>query len=165
LRSRALGSANSASRLTILENDFAMAKRYRLRIPRGIYEKMLLQARAELPNECCGMLAGVISDEGIGLVSHHFPLVNDLASPVFYQSFPFAAHKAIRSENIDPLAIYHSHPTSAPVPSRTDCARNHYGAEIIHLIISLQDARPQMRAWRLSESSFEEAEWECWEES
>ena len=144
-----------------------MAKRYKLRIPRSIYDAMLQQARAELPNECCGQLAGMIGEDGIGHVSHQFPLVNELASPVEYQSAPFAAEKAMRTLGIDLLAIYHSHPTSEPVPSRTDLDRNFYGEMsnysdgLIHLIISLKGGRPHLRAWRLGESSYEEAEWEC----
>ena len=145
-----------------------MAKRYRLRIPRDIYEAVLQQAQAELPNECCGLLAGVITDDGIGKVSHHFPLVNALASPVAYESEPksiLAAFKAMRAETIDLLAVYHSHPTSRPVPSRTDCARNYYGPDIIHLIVSLNSYPPESRAWRLMESSFEEVQWECLDQS
>jgi [CysO sulfur-carrier protein]-S-L-cysteine hydrolase len=138
-----------------------MAKRYKLQIPRDIYEAMLQQAFDELPNECCGMLAGAIADDGIGRVSHRYALANDLGSPVAYQSHPFAALKAMREENIDLLAIYHSHPTSAPVPSRTDCENNYYGPDVIHLIISLLADRPEIRAWRLMENSYEEAEWEC----
>jgi proteasome lid subunit RPN8/RPN11 len=127
-------------------------------IPPDIYEAMLHHAQAELPNECCGMLAGIILENGIGRVSRRFSLANDLASPVAYESFPFAAHKAMRAEKIDLLAIYHSHPTSAAIPSRTDCAQNYYGPDVIHLIISLTD-HPMMQAWRLAENSLEEAEW------
>jgi proteasome lid subunit RPN8/RPN11 len=138
-----------------------MAKQYKLQIPGEIYSAMTQHALKELPNECCGMLAGIIAEDGIGRVSRRFPLSNDLASPVAYQSYPFAAHKAMRAEHIELLAIYHSHPTSAPTPSRTDCAQNHYGPDIIHLIISLSADRPDTRAWRLLESGFEEVEWEC----
>ena len=141
-----------------------MVKRYKLQIPREIYTAMTQHALEELPNECCGMLAGIISEDGIGRVSRRFPLANDLASPVAYRSYPFAAHKVMRAEQIDLLAIYHSHPTSAPVPSHIDCAQNFYGPDIIHLIISLSADGPQVRAWRLSESSFEEAEWVCVDE-
>jgi proteasome lid subunit RPN8/RPN11 len=149
----------------ILEFPSDMSKQYKLRIPRSIYEAMLQQARAELPNECCGLLAGLISEDGVGHVSRQYPLANDLASPVRYQSYPFAAHKAMRAEQIDLLAVYHSHPTSEPVPSRTDCAQNYYGPDTVHLIISLKDGVANMRAWRLAESNFEEAKWEFAEDA
>src|SRR5271165_2728722 len=107
-----------------------------LHIPGRLHEEMLAQAVAELPNECCGLLAG-----RDGLVTHRYPLTNALASPVRYESDPqtmFAAFKDMRREGTDLLAIYHSHPTSAAVPSRTDLERNFYGSDVVHVIISLK---------------------------
>src|SRR3954452_20721502 len=40
---------------------------FRLEVPRALYSAMLEQARAELPNECCGLLAGTV-EEGVGRV-------------------------------------------------------------------------------------------------
>jgi len=144
-----------------------MPRRYKLLVPRQIFEATVQQAVLELPNECCGLLAGIMTDHGIARVSHRFPLFNVRHSPVAYDGDEkdlFIAFKAMRAENIDLLAVYHSHPTSPPVPSRTDCARNACGEDMVHLIISLETGQPQVRAWRLSESSFEEAEWECMED-
>jgi proteasome lid subunit RPN8/RPN11 len=131
----------------------------KLQIPRRLFEEMLAQAVAELPNECCGLLAG----RG-GRVSHRYPLTNALVSPVRYESDPkdlFAADKAMRQEGTELLAIYHSHPTSEPVPSRTDLERNFYGPDVIHVIISLKGGEPAVRAWRLAETSYSAAEWEA----
>ncbi len=130
----------------------------KLQIPRPLYEEMLAQALAELPNECCGLLAG--RDDR---VTHRYPLSNALASPVRYESDPqamFAAVKDMRKEGTDVLAIYHSHPTSAPVPSRTDLERNFYGPEVVHLIISLKEREPEVGAWHLEPDAYREAVWE-----
>src|SRR5438128_8101176 len=54
---------------------------FRLELPRALHEAMIDQARAELPNECCGLLAGVI-EEGVARVVRRFPLINAVASPV-----------------------------------------------------------------------------------
>jgi len=126
----------------------------KLQISRRVYEEMLAQAVAELPNECCGLLAG----QG-GRVTHRYPLTNVLASPVRYESYPFAADKDMRQQGTELLAIYHSHPATEPVPSRTDLERNFYGDAVVHLIISLKEGVPTMRAWRLGETSYREAEW------
>src|SRR5437899_1519217 len=94
----------------------------RLLIPRSLLAAVLAHARAELPNECCGLLAGVVED-GVGRVTEHYPLRNDLASPTEYATNPrdlLDATRAMRAAGTDPLAIYHSHPTSDPVPSRKD---------------------------------------------
>jgi len=138
-----------------------MSPRYRLSIPRPLYEAMLAHARAELPAECCGLLAGTI-DGDIGKVSDHFPLVNALKSPTEYESESrsmFAAHKAMRAIGTEVLAVYHSHPTSDPVPSRRDRERN-YSDMVMNLIIGLKAAEPDVRGWWLSEDGAEEAFWE-----
>src|SRR5579871_6267282 len=107
---------------------------FRLQLPRRLYEEMLAHAQSAYPNECCGLLAGPLPG---GLVTHHFPLLNRLSSPTEYESegeSHFRAHRQMRREELELLAIYHSHPTSEPVPSRKDIERNYYGAEVVHLI-------------------------------
>jgi proteasome lid subunit RPN8/RPN11 len=70
----------------------------------------------------------------------------------------FEAVRDMRRQGIDILAIYHSHPTSAPVPSRTDMERN-YSPDVVNLIISLKNKAPETRAWWLTEKDFHEADW------
>ncbi len=125
-----------------------------LQIPSRLYAEMLEQAVSELPNECCGLLAG-----RDGVVTRRYPLTNDLASPVRYENYPFAAQKDMRAQGIELLAIYHSHPTSDPIPSRTDLESNFYGAEVVHLIVSLRDGEPVVRGWHLDETTYRPAEW------
>lgn len=127
----------------------------RLRIPRPIFDAMLAHARAEHPNECCGFLAGAN-----GEATHRFPLINALASAIAYEAEPrelLAVHRAMRELGVQEVAVYHSHPTSAPVPSASDLARNGYGATIPHVIIG---PGGEVRAWWLDETDFEEAAWE-----
>ncbi len=65
-----------------------------LTIPRTIFDAMLAHAKSELPNECCGLIAG-----SNGHATLHFPLVNELHSPTAYRSEPrsmLAAVKAMR---------------------------------------------------------------------
>jgi [CysO sulfur-carrier protein]-S-L-cysteine hydrolase len=138
-----------------------MTARFRLVIPVALYEAMLAHARSEVPAECCGLLAGTIA-EGVGRVTLHLPLVNELKSPTEYESEPrsmFAAHKSMRATGTDVLAVYHSHPSSDPVPSRRDLERN-YSEQVVNIIISLRGEEPDVRAWWLTEdggweSSFE----------
>jgi proteasome lid subunit RPN8/RPN11 len=122
---------------------------------------MLKQAQAELPNECCGVLGGVRDGEVLRVASWH-PLVNEAASPVEYRSEPrsmFEAIKAMRQVGQEIVAIYHSHPTSAPAPSQTDLER-HYSTDVVHFIIGLEGSEPSMRGWWLTETEFEEAAWQ-----
>jgi proteasome lid subunit RPN8/RPN11 len=127
---------------------------------------MLVQAIVELPNECCGLLAGVLEETQkgtLGRVQQRYPLVNALARPTAYESEPksmFAAVRDVQRLGIDILAVYHSHPMSDPIPSRTDLERN-YSTEVMNLIISLRETQPRVRGWWLTADSFREAEWEC----
>lgn len=127
---------------------------------------MLEQAQTELPNECCGLLAGKIEETATGLVKRvlrRYPLINAAASPVEYLSEPsgmFRAVKDMRRDGTEVVAIYHSHPTSAPIPSKQDLERN-YWPEVLHLIISLKSSIPEMRAWSLGAHDFQPAEIEC----
>src|SRR5262245_39206750 len=114
---------------------------FRLRLPRSIYEEMVAHARAELPNECCGLVSGqwsVVSGQGsegksqesgekgegpLVTAERWYPLVSELASPTEYLSEPesmFRAAKDMRGRGLEIIAVYHSHPTTEPVPSRKD---------------------------------------------
>ena len=132
-----------------------------LRIPRHLFEEMLAHARKELPHECCGLLSG---DPATGEVTRLHRLVNSAASPSRYfaeEKSLLAAFRAMRDEGTELLAIYHSHPDSAPAPSRTDLADNFYGEEVVHFIISLKGKEPFVQGWHLAETGFRAADWEC----
>jgi proteasome lid subunit RPN8/RPN11 len=137
-----------------------------LTMPRSCYDALVAQALAEQPLECCGLLAGTI-EEGVGRVARCYPLVNALASPVEYHSESRSlcdAHRDMRENGFDLLAVYHSHPTSAPVPSQKDLQRNwefrEVQGDVVHLIVSLVESPPLVRAWWLGETDYREADWE-----
>jgi len=139
---------------------------------------MVAQARAELPNECCGLLAGKIiaGAPAQGVVAKRYPLINQAASSTTASEgwgmldprteylaagrSMLDAQKDMRRLETRELAVYHSHPTSAPIPSKKDIERNIYGMMAMHLIISLQAGEVHMRAWWLGDQDFTEAEWD-----
>ena len=109
---------------------------FRILVPRAIYDAMLVHALAEQPNECCGLLAGVV-EEGAGRVTVRYPLVNALGSATRYESEPrtlFQAHRDMRERGLEVLAVYHSHPSSLPIPSKTDLERN-WSEDAVNLIV------------------------------
>jgi proteasome lid subunit RPN8/RPN11 len=133
----------------------------RLVIPRPLLDAVLAHARADLPNECCGLLAGVVEGD-VGRVTHHYPVTNDLASPTEYATNPrdlLDASKAMREAGVRELAVYHSHPASDPVPSRKDRERNYWGETAVHLIVGLAGGEPDVRAWWITEDEHRPAEW------
>lgn len=127
--------------------DCAMAK---LLLPALVWERVVAQARAEAPLECCGLLAG--TRQGAVLVAREaFPLVNQLGSPTRFVSEPgslFRALRQARAQGLEVLAIYHSHPVCPPVPSRTDLEWR-WAPGVADLIVGLSDAEPVGRAWDL----------------
>ena len=143
---------------------------FRLLIPGALLEGLIAQALTERPLECCGLLAGVReeaktgdkSTESVGRVTRRYPLVNAAASPTEFLSDGrgmLDADRDMRACGLDLLAVYHSHPTSPAVPSRTDLAR-HWYADVVCMIVSLAVTPPDVRAWWLMETEYREAEWE-----
>src|SRR5262245_31477596 len=131
---------------------------FRLELPRAIYDAMIEQARAELPNECCGLLAGGL-EEGVAQVVRCFPLVNEAASPREYRAVSGLgeANRQRRESGLEFVAVYHSHPTSPPIPSKTDLAEFYWDGHM-SLIISLAEPEPEMRGWWLTNTDYREAE-------
>jgi proteasome lid subunit RPN8/RPN11 len=145
---------------------------------------MVSQALAERPLECCGLLAGAevkpnqessaplsAAEVPVAHVVKRYPLVNDVqalrqtfADPkTEYLSDPksmFEAVRDMRRLGLEILAVYHSHPTTPPLPSRKDLERN-YSPQVVNFIISLQTDPPSVRAWWLTASDYREAEWDC----
>jgi proteasome lid subunit RPN8/RPN11 len=121
---------------------------------------MLAHAVTEAPNECVGLLGGTPE----GRVTERFPLVNALANPRRFESEPrslLAAERRRRDLGLEFLAVYHSHPTSPAVPSRTDTdpeVNFWLGTDIVSIIISLAGEEPEARAYWLEPGRYAEAE-------
>ena len=128
-----------------------------LKIPKGIQDALFAQALRENPLECCGLLAG-IGDK----VSHHYQIKNGDQSPTTYLMDPkeqFWAFGNMRQNQLDLLAIYHSHTHTPAYPSATDIRLAFY-PESRYLIITLMNSKPQMRLFTIvneavTEESFE----------
>jgi [CysO sulfur-carrier protein]-S-L-cysteine hydrolase len=81
-------------------------------------DKMIAHARAEAPNECCGILAGV-NDRVIKL----YRTTNTSHSPYRYRIDPremFAIYKEIQENRWKLLGVYHSHTHTEAYPSPLD---------------------------------------------
>ncbi len=122
-----------------------------MRLTRAQADALIDHARAEFPNECCGLIAG-----RDGAATRVLPATNAEGTPVMYVMDPpeqMALMDDIDDAGEDLLAIYHSHTRSAAYPSRTDVELAFY-AEPLYVIVSLQQAdTPVIRAFRLSRSA------------
>jgi proteasome lid subunit RPN8/RPN11 len=124
-----------------------------VRIPRQILDALLTDARTHAPNESCGLLSGRNST-----ITNFHPTQNASPTPkTNYEIAPpdlFHFMREIRKQNLELLAIYHSHPTSENTPSPTDIARAYY-PEAAYLIVSPQSQTP-IRAFQIRDSQVTE---------
>ena len=112
-------------------------------------------ARAEAPNECCGVVA---VRDGAAIAVHR--LENVAASPFRFEVDGIALHRLLTEieDAGDELgAIYHSHTRSAPYPSQTDInfAANWPGVEWI--IVGLAGGQdPEVRSYLIEGGKVQE---------
>jgi proteasome lid subunit RPN8/RPN11 len=122
-------------------------------LPAELADELVAHARAELPNECCGILAGID-----GVVTRVLRARNAAASPFLYSMDgleQLRIMEEIDAAGWDVTAIYHSHTRSAAYPSRTDVELAFY-PQTPYLIVSLaNDAQPEMRAFILARTAAE----------
>ena len=123
-----------------------------LTIPASVAEHMLAHARAELPNEACGLLAG---DLATARATTFHPARNAEASPLRYDVHPDDLVRivfGIEDAGEDLVGIFHSHTHTPAVPSPTDLRTAQYpDAFYILATLSDPDAGPSvaLRAWRI----------------
>ncbi len=125
-----------------------------MRIARSLYDELIAHARADAPNECCGMIA---SRNGEAVAVHR--ATNAAASPLRYVidgKEQYEIQTAIEDAGLDLGAIYHSHTRSAPVPSQTDINLAFY-PDALYIIVGVAGEEPDVRAWRIVDGKVSEA--------
>jgi proteasome lid subunit RPN8/RPN11 len=118
---------------------------------------MVAHAREDLPNECCGMVAG-----RDGEATEVIRVENAAASPLRYEMDPkeqYEAWKSIEERGDELLAIYHSHTKSAAYPSQTDVNQAVAWPDQVYLIVSLADLdAPDVKGYFLKDLKIADAE-------
>jgi proteasome lid subunit RPN8/RPN11 len=124
-----------------------------IRFGAAVIEVVLEHARTSLPHECCGLLLG---SEDVVRVA--WPARNELASPNRYRVDArdyLAAARFGRKHGLDVVGAYHSHPTTAAIPSATDLAES-AGEHFVYLIAGDVGQPParHVRAYRFGDGNF-----------
>ena len=91
-----------------------------LRIRADLIDAMVAHARADHPDEACGVLAG---PEGSDRPERHIAMINAERSPTFYRfdsAEQLKVWRHMESAGEAPIVIYHSHTATEAYPSRTD---------------------------------------------
>lgn len=130
-----------------------------LTISASIADELLAHARAEVPNEACGLLSGALAS---GLATGYLPARNADASPYVYTVHPDDLLRivlGIDDAGEDLVAIFHSHTHTPAVPSPTDRRQARYPG-VFYLLASLADAdatpAAALRAWLIEDESSRE---------
>jgi proteasome lid subunit RPN8/RPN11 len=136
-------------------------------LPVAIREAIAAQARAEYPNEACGLIIGDTAAAAGGRALAYAPTRNKAASPYRYEIDPADLLRlTIETDDADQVfwGIVHSHTHSPAVPSPTDIGLAFY-PDSLYLLVSLSEdeadpatGAPSLRAWRILDGIVHEVE-------
>ena len=91
-----------------------------LTIKQSLVDAIVAHARADHPDEACGVIAG---PAGSDRPERFIPMINAARSPTFYEfesSDLLKLYREMDANDEDPVVIYHSHTATEAYPSRTD---------------------------------------------
>ena len=124
-----------------------------LEISTELVDAMVAHARADHPDEACGVIAGPI---GTDRPERFIPMVNAARSPTFYEFDSLDLlhlYREMDDRDEEPVVIYHSHTATEAYPSRTDVS---YASEpnAHYVLVSTretgaQDGRYELRSYRI----------------
>lgn len=127
-----------------------------IEIPRRLHDRMVEHARAEAPNEACGVLAGVE-----GKAVEIFPMTNAEESPTIYrfdEREQLRVFDEVERSGWALLAFFHSHTHTEAYPSPTDIRDAHWNDPVSgaatpaypgtrYVIVSLAHGSPDVRSF------------------
>src|SRR5947209_18825167 len=126
-----------------------------MRIAPQLYDEIIEHARAEAPNECCGMVA---SRDGEAVKVYRAR--NAAASSLRYEidgAEQYRIQMEIDDAGLDLGAIYHSHTRTDPYPSQTDINLAFY-PDAVYLIVGVADpGQPELRGYSIRDRQVSEA--------
>jgi proteasome lid subunit RPN8/RPN11 len=121
-------------------------------INKNDYERILAHARENLPEEACGLIAGIDREDGVREIKKVYLLTNIDHTNEHFSIDPkdqLASIKDMRAEGFKPLGNWHSHPESPSRPSEED-KRLANDSNASYLILSLEEAdNPVLNAFHV----------------
>ena len=120
-----------------------------LTISQDLYNQIVAHARADHPDEACGVLAG---PAGSDRPERFIPMTNAARSPTFYEfdsTEQFGVWKQMDERDEEPVVIYHSHTATEAYPSRTDITlASEPGAHYV-LVSTREPTSTEFRSYRI----------------
>ena len=129
-----------------------------LTITADLYDKIVAHARADHPDEACGVIAG---PAGTDRPERFIPMLNAERSPTFYRfdsAEQFQVWREMDERDEEPVVIYHSHTATGAFPSRTDIS---YASEpgAHYVVVSTREPdRAEFRSFRILDGVVTEEE-------
>ena len=127
-----------------------------LRIRQDLHDKIVAHARADHPDEACGVLAG---PAGSDRPDRFIPMTNAARSPTFYEfdsTEQFHVWQQMDAADEEPVVLYHSHTATEAYPSRTDVS---YASEpgAHYVLVSTRDPQEtEFRSYRIENGNITE---------
>jgi [CysO sulfur-carrier protein]-S-L-cysteine hydrolase len=130
-----------------------------LTITQALYDQIVAHARADHPDEACGVVAG---PEGSDRAERFIPMLNAARSPTFYEfdsADQLKLYREMDDRDEEPVIIYHSHTATEAYPSRRDISlAGEPGAH--YVLVSTADTDDegpfQFRSFRIVNGEVEE---------
>jgi len=129
-----------------------------LTISRAMVNQILEQARAEYPDEACGVILGPL---GANTPMRLKPMINAAHSPTIYEFDPkdlLSRYREVDDNDEEIVVIYHSHTETEAYPSRTDIAyAGEPGAHYV-LVSTREEIAPatEFRSYRIIDGTVTE---------
>ena len=129
-------------------------------VPAALVEAIVEHARAEDPNEACGLVIGDRSAGEGGRALRFVATRNKAASPYRYEIHPDDLLRlTIETDDAGEVfwAIVHSHVRSPAYPSPTDVGLAFY-PDALYVLVSLAEDEPAIGAFRIVEGAIHPVE-------
>jgi proteasome lid subunit RPN8/RPN11 len=129
-----------------------------LTIGQDLVDAMVAHARADHPDEACGVIAG---PAGLDQPQRFIPMVNAARSPTFYEFDSMdllRLYREMDARDEEPVVVYHSHTATEAYPSRTDIS---YASEPNAHYVLVSTRSPdseEIRSFRIVDGVVEEEE-------
>lgn len=121
-----------------------------------LYDEIVCWAKEHLPEEACGLLGGIETEDGKEIRKIYFLENKDHAEDHFTLDprDQMMAIKDMRAKGIKPLGNWHSHPSSPSRPSEEDI-RLAYDSKASYMILSLMAENPVINAFHIQNNSWQ----------
>lgn len=130
-------------------------KKNSVALTRDIYEQIIEHARDSYPNECCGIMIGSNMKGKKIIYTHRAENTNTDRARDRYIISPteiFLMDREARSQGLDIIGFYHSHPDHPSAPSATD--REWGQPNYSYMIVSVNGAKEaEARCWTFDDNA------------